>query len=89
MTVPLLISKGTPLDPHNNFSKFAPNYTILSTMMQYVDVNECLDNNGGCSDNCTNTNGSYYCSCFSGFELLSDNHNCEGNKMIYNSIMHA
>ena len=57
-------------------------------MMQYIDVNECLDNNGGCSDNCTNTNGSYYCSCFSGFELLSDNHTCEGNKQDYACIVH-
>ena len=46
--------------------------------MGFIDVNECLDNNAGCSDNCTNTDGSYYCSCFSGFELSSDNHTCEG-----------
>ena len=45
----------------------------------YLDVNECLINNAGCKHNCKNTDGSYYCTCNSGFELSSDNHKCEGN----------
>ncbi|CAK8671827.1 unnamed protein product [Clavelina lepadiformis] len=28
-----------------------------------VDIDECAVNNGGCSDICTNTNGSFVCSC--------------------------
>uniref|UniRef100_H2Y970 VWFA domain-containing protein n=1 Tax=Ciona savignyi TaxID=51511 RepID=H2Y970_CIOSA len=27
------------------------------------DIDECANNNGGCSHTCTNTNGSYVCSC--------------------------
>jgi EGF domain len=33
------------------------------------DINECLTNDGGCSQQafCTNTIGSFVCSCFNGF----------------------
>ena len=30
------------------------------------DVNECATSNGGCENTCTNTNGSYACSCVGG-----------------------
>ena len=42
---------------------------ILSIFKQKTDVNECLANNGDCDQKCTNTPGSYYCSCDSGFYL--------------------
>lgn len=28
-----------------------------------TDINECDNNNGGCSDKCTDNSGSYSCSC--------------------------
>lgn len=37
-----------------------------------ADTNECLVNNGGCEHNCTNTLGSYICSCNDGFDLEAD-----------------
>eukprot|EP00731_Ephydatia_muelleri_P031717 Em0023g224a len=40
------------------------------------DINECLTNNGGCGQNCTNTIGSYYCSCNKSYVLGSDGHAC-------------
>ena len=43
-----------------------------------LDINECLDHNGGCNHMCINTPGSYYCSCNSGYELQADKHNCTG-----------
>ena len=42
------------------------------------DTNECSDNNGGCSDICTNTPGSFTCGCPSGFELNSGGSGCIG-----------
>lgn len=43
-----------------------------------IDNNECLTNNGGCDDICTNTPGSYTCSCKDGYELDADKHTCNG-----------
>ncbi|CAL1537017.1 unnamed protein product [Lymnaea stagnalis] len=40
------------------------------------DVNECENKNGGCQDICTNTVGSYYCSCRNGYILQSDQRGC-------------
>ena len=35
-----------------------------------ADINECQDGNiGGCTDQCTNTRGSYQCSCRRGYEF--------------------
>ena len=44
--------------------------------MGLADLNECAQNNGGCSHTCTNTEGSYVCSCNVGYELDTDNHTC-------------
>ena len=43
-----------------------------------IDINECLDNFGGCSHICANTEGSFYCSCSPGFTLEEDGRNCAG-----------
>ena len=51
----------------------------------YVDINECLVNNGGCEFSCTNLEGinnttglGYQCECDYGYQLAPDNHNCNG-----------
>ncbi|XP_024413935.3 vitamin K-dependent protein S [Desmodus rotundus] len=44
------------------------------------DINECrnpLNTNGGCSQICDNTPGSYHCSCKTGFVLLSNKKDCK------------
>ena len=60
--------------------------TLLS-----LDINECSTNNGGCNQTCTNTNGSYECSCNVGFNLADNNHDCDGtlyyNVMYYHCIV--
>ena len=43
-----------------------------------LDINECGVNNGGCSELCANTIGSFVCSCQQGFVLQSDGFTCQG-----------
>uniref|UniRef100_A0A5F9D237 Vitamin K-dependent protein S n=2 Tax=Oryctolagus cuniculus TaxID=9986 RepID=A0A5F9D237_RABIT len=45
-----------------------------------IDINECKDPtniNGGCSQICDNTAGSYHCSCKSGFVMLANEKDCK------------
>ena len=41
-------------------------------------MDECQTNNGGCSQTCTNTFGSFECSCDIGYSLASDGLYCKG-----------
>ena len=44
-----------------------------------TDINECDVDNGECEHLCNNTDGSYYCSCHRGYQLLeNDTFNCTG-----------
>ena len=43
-----------------------------------ADINECATNNGQCSQICTNSIGSFTCSCESGYLLNADNLTCTG-----------
>ena len=42
-------------------------------MIFLSDVDECKTNNGGCHHTCTNSEGSYKCSCDAGYEVASEN----------------
>jgi len=42
-----------------------------------IDHNECEELNAGCDGTCVNTDGDYYCTCPSGLQLGSNNHECE------------
>ncbi len=52
-------------------------------MYYLVDINECNTNNGGCNQVCTNTDGSFMCSCNSGFMLADDLVACNGEIKIF------
>ena len=44
-----------------------------------TDINECETDNGGCDDNCTDTDGSFYCGCdTAGYEVGPDALTCVG-----------
>ncbi|KAF8796738.1 CUB and sushi domain-containing protein 1 [Argiope bruennichi] len=43
------------------------------TRQDCLDVNECLDNNGGCDQRCINSPGNYNCLCNVGYELYTKN----------------
>ena len=49
---------------------------LVSLLMLFPDVDECLSDNGGCDHNCTNTEGSFECSCLKGFLLDSNMTSC-------------
>ena len=48
-----------------------------------TDIDECLTENAGCGQICTNTMGSFVCSCNQGFTLSSDGRNCTGKLQTY------
>ena len=54
---------------------YVQNHTYISN---HVDVHECLDENGGCSQICTNTIGSFICGCNNGYLLDADGTTCNG-----------
>uniref|UniRef100_A0A3Q2CDX1 Signal peptide, CUB domain, EGF-like 2 n=1 Tax=Cyprinodon variegatus TaxID=28743 RepID=A0A3Q2CDX1_CYPVA len=44
---------------------------------QCDDIDECdLEYNGGCVHECNNIPGNYRCTCYDGFNLANDGHNC-------------
>ena len=49
----------------------------------HADINECLPNGGlgPCAQNCTNTIGSFYCSCNTGYNISG--YACNGNLNMY------
>ena len=53
----------------------------------FLDTNECASANGGCSQICKNTPGSYYCECYPGYNLGSDSHTCNGEYSIIPCIL--
>ncbi|MGI4401074.1 hypothetical protein ACR2V8_26795 [Klebsiella pneumoniae] len=42
-----------------------------------TDIDECTDGTDGCAHVCTNTEGSYECSCNAGYVLAADDHACD------------
>ena len=54
-------------------------------MCTHVDYNECVNDNGaGCKDNCSNTLGSFVCTCEDGTVLPEGQTDCDG---MYNYLL--
>ena len=52
-------------------------------MHNYIsDINECDQSNGGCSQRCINTHGSFTCACIQGYQLGSDAITCYSKKWV-------
>ena len=49
----------------------------------HVDTDECDTSNGGCSQTCTDNDGSFDCSCSAGFRLAADDRTCEGTYVFF------
>ena len=43
-----------------------------------IDINECVEDYDGCNQTCTNTNGSFECSCNDGYKLDANGRTCSG-----------
>ena len=46
-----------------------------------IDINECLTDDHGCGQGCTNTNGSYTCHCRPGYHFKDDSKKCAQDDM--------
>ena len=44
-----------------DFTNFIPYFQLYNFTL--ADINECLTDNGGCSQDCVNVEGSYRCEC--------------------------
>ena len=49
---------------------------LLLLLWWCADINECEFDNGGCSQLCQNTDGSFHCTCHIGFQLGNDAVSC-------------
>ena len=62
------------------FASLAASRVMHESAILLADVNECDTNNGGCDQDhfCSNTQGSFECSCGEGYVLGTDNFSCLG-----------
>ena len=51
---------------------------IIYAWVYLADINECSTGSHFCAQICTNTIGSYTCSCGIGYRLNGDGFNCSG-----------
>ena len=50
----------------------------LSWLIILSDIDECVLKKDDCQHDCTNTEGSFECSCKPGFDLIANKKNCTG-----------
>ncbi len=71
----------------NTCTGFTPPYQCFSPLLSislslfFADIDECLENNGGCDHFCRNTVGSFECSCQKGHKLLTNERTCQGESL--------
>ena len=70
----------TPVDCFVFLGMLKNMYQLSMVKQSTSDVNECLSNNGGCAQICTNTVGSFTCSCNTGYSLGADTRSCVGKR---------
>lgn len=81
-----IITPGDLTKHNNNNRELMPSSIQLNAAQfddqilacTYADIDECAESNGGCEQNCTNSEGSYECSCRDGYLFEPDMETCEG-----------
>lgn len=59
----------------------------LTVFLHKKDINECEIQDGGCSNICVNTPGSFHCSCPEGSAITEDDKlKCIGKQNLWNFI---
>ena len=58
----------------------------MTIFVHSSDINECAENSDGCEQMCTDTDGSFVCSCRDGFRLGSDRRSCDGECALFNLL---
>ena len=56
-----------------------PQYLFNDILAKYADIDECAEDTHDCAQMCTDTDGSYMCSCDVGYDLAFDSHGCDGD----------
>ena len=59
-------------------AEFCNHVQCMPYPLTVADVDECDEGTDSCAQICTNTIGSYDCSCNVGYRIASDNHMCDG-----------
>ena len=54
------------------------NVTHFTGLNYSADMDECQASNGGCAQICNNTDGSFVCSCMTGYTLAANSLGCDG-----------
>ena len=79
ITLIAYVAGNTCISPNliTNYSAF-----YLSSCLDSA-ASECDVDNGGCDHYCTETIQSYFCSCYPGYTLDTDQHTCVGESIPY------
>ena len=56
-------------------------WTVSYLVLLVIDVDECSMTESPCSQDCSNTDGSFVCSCANGYTLDSDGRACNGKQV--------
>ena len=63
---------------YNVYWSVTIHHNTLLIRIDYVDINECEYSISPCEDVCTNTEGSYTCSCSDNHETVTEDGRCVG-----------
>ena len=66
------------LSYHHTVHSVCVDMVRINVSVHLIDIDECLDDNGGCQQICTNLIGSHECSCELGYTLQQDKIRCVG-----------